>query len=52
MGFQVSVDYMDYYDDNNDLRTGYDDINFLYTYNDKHCFGYQIPASLEIKIFL
>ena len=24
MGFQVSVDYMDYYDDNNDLRTGYD----------------------------
>lgn len=24
MGFQVSIDYMDYYDDNNDLRTGYD----------------------------
>ncbi len=24
MGFQVSIDYMDYYDDNNDLRTVYD----------------------------
>ena len=24
MGFQVSIDYMDYYDDKNDLRTGYD----------------------------
>ena len=35
-----------------DLKVSTNDINFLYTYNDKHCFGYQIPASLEIKIFL
>lgn len=35
-----------------ELKVSTNDINFLYTYNDKHCFGYQIPASLEIKIFL
>lgn len=35
-----------------ELKVSTNDINFQYTYNDKDSFGYNIPASLEIKIFL
>ena len=35
-----------------ELKISTNNINFQYTYNDKDSFGYNIPASLEIKIFV